>query len=70
MQIIAEFRNNELGGDVFSDGVIGRDALEAGDSSFFSTIQVFNPAHRLHIGNLAKIPLRGRRMSMPHNHPF
>jgi hypothetical protein len=36
--------------------------------SIFSPIQIFNPPHRLHVNDLAKIPLRGRRMGLPHDH--
>lgn len=36
--------------------------------SSFSTIQVFNPSHRLNVRDLPKIPLSGGKVGMPHNH--
>jgi len=35
---------------------------------FFSAIQVLNPAHRLNISDLPKVPLSGRKLRMPHDH--
>jgi hypothetical protein len=34
-----------------------------------STIQDFNPPHRLNVNDISKIPLRGRKMRMPHDCP-
>ena len=34
----------------------------------FSTIQVFNPSHRLNVRDLPKVTLGGGKVSMPHDH--
>jgi len=33
-----------------------------------SSIQVFNPSHRLNVCDLPEVPLSGRKMCMPHDH--